>query len=526
MSDTTENINPLPRTEKLSSADPRLTVLDQRPPVTTVAPAAVGRTFGDYEIAAELGRGGMGVVYRVRQKSLNRVVALKMLLPGSLATAADLKRFKTEAEATANLRHPNIVTVHEVGECEGCHYYSMDFIDGTSLSGRLSSGPLSGRVAARYVEAIARAIQHAHQHGILHRDLKPGNILIDRADEPHVTDFGLAKRLDGDSRQTRTGAVLGTPGYMAPEQAAGRTRDLGPATDVYGLGAILYECLTGRPPFQAETPVATIQQVLERDPAPPSLLNPNVEKDLETICLKCLEKDPANRYASAAAVAEDLRHYLTGESISASTVNVFEYLGRTLGRSQYMGEFRTWGNMLLVFAAIIAVEHVLIFSLIEVKGWPLIVLFVRTLQFVLMAAVFWRTRTRRLLPTNPAERQLWSIWVGYLIGCIAVVLAGQQVFDLDPYKTPLYVLWSLLAGLAFFAMGGSYWGRCYAYGLAFFALAALLPRMPQEYRPLGFGGLWAVALVSMGLYLRRLAAEAEADAAAPPDAVPTERSPD
>jgi hypothetical protein len=531
MNDSTEKLGSPPPTEKLAPPGaPAVTVAE--PPGRAAAPTPVhdGRTFGGYEVLAELGRGGMGVVYRVRQKSLNRVVALKMLLPGSLASAADLLRFKTEAEATAGLRHPGIVTVHEVGECDGCHYYSMDFIDGVSLAQRLSGGPLPGRAAARYVGAVARAMHHAHQHGVLHRDLKPSNILIDRNDEPHVTDFGLAKRLHADRGQTRTGAVLGTPGYMAPEQAGGRTKELGPATDVYGLGAVLYECLTGRPPFQAETAVDTIMQVLERDPAPPSLLNPNVDRDLETICLKCLEKDPANRYESAEAVAEDLRRFLDGESISASTVNVFEYLGRTLGRTQYMGEFRTWGNMLLVFAGIVAVEHTLLFTLMEARLEPGVVfLLVRVLQFALMGVIFWRNRSRQLLPASTAERQLWSIWIGYLIGCVAVVLAGRQIIpDADVYRTRLYVLWSLLAGLAFFGMGGSYWGHCYAFGLAFFGLAVVLPKVWPEVAPLGFGGMWAVSLVSMGLHLRRLAAEAEAEAASerrslpPPTEAPTE----
>ncbi|HKI34724.1 MAG TPA: serine/threonine-protein kinase [Gemmataceae bacterium] len=530
MNDTTEKDPQLPPTEKvLPPGDPNATILD-RPGQAAAPPTAANgsRTFGDYEIIAELGRGGMGVVYRVRQKSLNRVVALKMLLPGSLPTPADLQRFKTEAESTAGLRHRNIVTVHEVGDCDGCHFYSMDFIDGVSLAQRLSSGPLPGRVAARYVEAVARAIHHAHQHDILHRDLKPSNILIDRQDEPHVTDFGLAKRMHADKGQTRTGSILGTPGYMAPEQAAGRIKELGPATDVYGLGAVLYECLTGRPPFQAETPMDTMMQVLERDPAPPSLLNPNVDRDLETICLKCLEKDPANRYPSAEAVADDLRRYLDGESISASTVNVFEYLGRTLGRSQHMGEFRSWGNMLLLFAAIVSVEHLLIFVLTEELTEPSIVfLVVRTLQFALMGILFWRNRSRRLLPASTAERQLWSIWIGYLIGCAAVVLAGRYSEFIpkdDVFKMRQYVLWSLLAGMAFFVMGGSYWGRCYAFGLAFFGLAVLLP-LKLALAPLGFGALWAVSLLSMGLHLRRLAAEAEAEAA-PADSTPTERRPE
>jgi predicted Ser/Thr protein kinase len=518
MSDPTEKLSAPPPTEKFPppaapAVMPAATVAEPAGRAAAPPPAPNGRSFGDYEILAELGRGGMGVVYRVRQKSLNRVVALKMLLPGSLAGAADLERFRTEAEATAGLRHPGIVTVHEVGECDGCHYYSMDFIDGVSLSQRLSGAPLPGRAAARYVAAVARAMHHAHQHGILHRDLKPSNILIDRDDEPHVTDFGLAKRLHADRGQTRTGAVLGTPGYMAPEQAGGRIKDLGPATDVYGLGAVLYECLTGRPPFQADTVMNTIAQVLERDPAPPSLLNPNIDRDLETICLKCLEKDPANRYASAEAVADDLRRYLSGESISASTVNVFDYLGRTLGRSQYMGEFRTWGNMLLAFAGIVAVEHALMFVLMEVREPEYVFMVVRALQFALLGLVFWKSRSRRLMPASTAERQLWSIWVGYLLACAVVFVVGRQMLPPDDVvKTRMYALLSLLAGLAFFVMGSAYWGWCYAFGLAFFGLSALIP-LKWGWAPLEFGGLWTVALVAMGLHLRRLAAEAEAEAA-------------
>jgi serine/threonine protein kinase len=516
MSDPTKRPAPQPPTEKLglpTIPDPAATLPERLTALVRPGVAANGLTFGDYELLAEVGRGGMGVVYRVRQKSLNRIVALKMLLPGSLPTAADLQRFKTEAEATAGLRHPNIVTVHEVGERDGSHYYSMDFIDGVSLGQRVASGPLSGRVAARYVQAIARAIHHAHQHGILHRDLKPSNILIDRDDEPRVTDFGLAKRMHADSKQTRTGAILGTPNYMAPEQAAGRSKDLGPATDVYGLGAVLYECLTGRPPFQAETAMDTMRQLMDRDPAPPSLLNPNVDRDLETICLKCLEKDPNNRYPSAEAVAEDLRRFLDGESIRASSVNLLERLGRTLGRSHHMGEFRTWSNMLLLFAAIISVEHVLLAALMEFRLKPGVVfLLVRVFQFALMGVLFLRNRSRQFWPSSTAERQLWSIWVGYLIGCLAVVAAGKQIISQeDVYRTHLYVLWSLLAGLGFFAMGGGYWGWCYAFGLAFFGLAMVIPALPQELAPLAFGGLWAAALVSMGLHLRRLAAETESE---------------
>ena len=473
----------------------------------------VGRWFGDYEILAEVGRGGMGIVYRVRQRGLNRIVALKMLLPGALASGDELRRFFTEAEATAGLQHPNIVTIHEVGEADGCHFFSMDYIEGSSLSQRLKAGPVPGRTAARYVQTVARAMHHAHRHGILHRDLKPGNILLDREDQAHVTDFGLAKRLGSDSGHTRSGSVLGTPGYMAPEQAAGKVKDLGPATDIYGLGAVLYECLTGRPPFQAATAVDTVMQVLEREPVPPTLLNPNVEKDLETICLKCLDKDPTRRYASAEALAEDLRRYLDGEPISASSVNVFEYLARTLERSQSMGEFRTWGNMLLWFAGIVAGGHVLLYVLTHTPGGDRFVWPTRLVQFSLMGLIFWLNRTHRLLPTSNAERQLWSIWVGHFLASFAVVIACRPfVPDDDPHKNFLYIPWSLLSGLAFFVMGSNYWGRCYALGGGFLILAVVM-RQQLEWAPIGFGALWAVALVTMGVHLRALAADA---ASAPP----------
>ena len=244
----------------------------------------------------------------------------------------------------------------------------MDFIDGVSLGQRLAAGPLPGRAAARYVEAIARAIHHAHQHGILHRDLKPSNILLDRARQAarHRLRPGQAAARRQPA-QTRTGAVLGTPGYMAPEQAGGRIKELAAAADVYGLGAVLYECLTGRPPFQAETPLDTLMQVLEHDRPRPACSTPRRSRPGNHLP-EVPRKGPGQPLPEREALADDLRRFLDGESISASTVNVFEYLGRTLGRSQYMGEFRTWGNMLLLFAAIIAVEHLVIFSLIEARA--------------------------------------------------------------------------------------------------------------------------------------------------------------
>jgi serine/threonine protein kinase len=467
-----------------------------------------GRPFGNYELLAEVGRGGMGVVYKAIQKDLNRLVALKMVLAGTLSDDKDIQRFRTEAEAAGRLQHANIVQVYEVGIVEGCHFYSMEFIEGHSLSARLSAGPLSNQAAARYVQFIAQAVQYAHRHDILHRDLKPSNILLDADDQPHVADFGLAKKLD-DSGQTRTGAVMGTPSYMSPEQAAGRIRELRPTSDVYSLGAILYELLTGRPPFKSETALDTLLQVLERQPAPPRLLNHKVDRDLETICLKCLEKDPKQRYASAEALAEDLQRFLNGDSISARSFNVFDRLTRTLDRNQYIGEFSTWGNMLLIFAGVVLLEHVFVTFVLRVSGdiypraW---IVGARTAQFGIMAFFFWRQRSHTLLPTSSAERQLWSIWLGYITACIVVSLLNVELNRFthqERQPLSMYPSWAVLTGVSFFVMGSNYWGWCYAIGIGFFGLAIAMP-LNLVWAPLEFGLAWASALAVIGFHLRRL----------------------
>jgi serine/threonine-protein kinase len=301
--------------EFVSPAPERLTA-PPIPPAKTTGVAAP-RSFGDFEIEEEIGRGGMGVVYKARQRSLDRTVAIKMILRGELASEADLSRFRAEAEAAARLQHPNIVSVYEVGDCDGRPYFSMRYVEGTTLARRLTEGPLPPREAARYMLAIAGAVQHAHEHGILHRDLKPSNILLDEEGRPLVTDFGLAKRVAATESLTRSGAIVGTPSYMAPEQAAGSRGSLTPATDVYSLGSILYEMLTGRPPFQAASAVDTLMLVLEQDPVPPRLLNPRVDRDLEMICLKCLQKPADLRYATPAELAVDLEKFLQGEPITS-----------------------------------------------------------------------------------------------------------------------------------------------------------------------------------------------------------------
>lgn len=273
--------------------------------------------FGDYELLEEIARGGMGVVYKARQLNLNRVVAVKMILAGQLASEMEVKRFQTEAEAAANLQHPNIVSIHEIGEHEGRQYFSMDFVEGKNLSEWARERRLSGAESAALVKTIAEAIHYAHQRGTLHRDLKPQNILIDLEGQPRITDFGLAKLGKQDSGMTRTGDVMGSPSYMPPEQAAGRHDRIGPASDVYSVGAILYQLLTNRAPFSAETPLATMQKVLNEDPIPPMKLDGNVPPDLQTICLKCLEKAPEKRYSSARDLAEELNRFLSHEPIHA-----------------------------------------------------------------------------------------------------------------------------------------------------------------------------------------------------------------
>lgn len=301
------------------------------PAAVREAPPAVA--FGDYVLEQEIAHGGMGVVYRARQRSLGRTVAVKLLLLGRHSSQESIQRFRREAQSAAALRHPNIVAIHEVGECDGQQFFSMEYVEGPNLAELVRTGPLSPREAAEHVRTIAGAIHHAHAQGVLHRDLKPSNILVDPFGELRVTDFGLAKRLDGSSDLTESGRLLGTPHYLSPEAAAGRTAETGPASDLYAIGAVFYELLTGRPPFLAPSVSETLLRIRDSEPVNPRRLNPAVPVDLETICLKCLEKSPASRYASAQALADDLGRWLRNEPIAARPVPAWERAGKWMRRN-------------------------------------------------------------------------------------------------------------------------------------------------------------------------------------------------
>ena len=457
-------------------------------------------TFGDYELLEEIGRGGMGVVYRAVQKSLGRTVAIKMLLRRDLASPADLLRFRSEAEAAAQLDHPGIVSIFEVGECDGHPFYSMQLVEGTTLAKRLRQGPLPAREAATLLAKVADAVQVAHTRGVLHRDLKPSNILIDGSGEPHVSDFGLAKRLEVEESVTHTGAILGTPCYMSPEQAAGSRGDVGPTSDVWSLGTILYQMLTGRPPFQASSPMDTLLAVLESDPPVPRSIDRQVDRDLEMIALKSLQKPQELRYGSAAELAADLRAFLAGEPVAARHGGFADMFARLFRETHHAVVLENWGLLWMwhsvVILALCVTTDVLAWQGVTTR-WPYLILWAGGLA--LWAPIFWALR-QRSGPVTAVERQIAHIWGGSVIASVMLFWV-EALLDL-PVLTLSPVL-ALLAGLIFFAKAGILSGAFYIQAAVLFA-TALVMCVARDISHVVFGVVSGICFFVPGLkYFRQ-----------------------
>ena len=473
-----------------------------------------------YEIVGELGRGGMGVVYQARQVGANRLVALKMIIAGEYASPDIVLRFRTEATAIARLQHPHVVNVYDVSEYAGRPYFSMEYCPAGTLSG---NGPAAPQAAAETVSKLARGMAAAHAAGIVHRDLKPANILIGADGEPKIADFGLAKRTTPDGTangMTRTGAVMGTPSYMAPEQAFGDSKNVGPPADVYALGAILYELLSGRPPFTGPTPVETIMKVIGEDPVPLRRVRADIPRALEAICQKCLEKNPQHRYPSAAALADDLNRYLTGEPISIGQTGIGGRLIGAMDRIQLKEQFSDYGSFLLALAPVMLLPEIATTLLVAVDGpneamWAINI--ARAAAFLLAVGYF---RGWEWLPRNAIERQLWAIWGGYLVACFAYGVAARLTVGSSAIEIRTYQSIACMTALAFFTLAPQFWGYCTVIGGGFLTLS-LVMAIDLRWAPLEFGTAWAFVLVIIGIRLRQLGRRADVARSTVPAAEPT-----
>lgn len=457
-------------------------------------------SWGEYELIEELGRGGMGIVFLAEQPRLGRQVAIKMILRDRFATEQERLRFFAEAEALAKLEHPGIVPVFEVGELQGSPYFTMQYVRGTTLAHRLADGPLPQRAAARIISQVARAVHFAHQRGILHRDIKPSNILVDEQGNARLTDFGLAKQADAAESLTRTGAVLGTPTYMSPEQASGRSSSMGPASDVYSIGTVLYHSLTGRPPHVADSPVQLALKVLEQDPPAPRLLEPSIDRDLEMIVVRCLQKPPDLRYDSSQDLAMDLEAFLRDEPIAARSGQLAQVVARVFRETHHAPILENWGLLWMWHSLVLLIACGLTWGLQQSgtqQRWPYAALWIVGLGA--WAMVFWVLR-RRMGPVTFVERQIAHVWGASMIA-IGTLFPLEWWMNLPPLS--LSPLLGIISGMIFVVKAGILSGAFYIQAACLFACAAAMAVFPSAAH-LIFGIVAAGCFFIPGLkYYRR-----------------------
>lgn len=455
--------------------------------------------IGDYELREELGRGGMGVVFRARQLSLGRDVAVKMILRGRLASDQDLQRFLSEASATARLQHPQIVPVYEVGDIDGRPFFSMKLIEGSSLAERLADGPLPERQVAQWIAVVARAIAYAHRQGIVHRDLKPSNILFDEHSVPMISDFGLAKRFGVEHDLTRSGMLVGTPSYMSPEQASGRREDVGPASDIYSLGCVLYHALTGRPPLVADSVMELVMLVLEQDPMPPRALRPRLDRDLEMIVIRCLQKPPDLRYETADELADDLEAYLRDERVSAASGQFSQVVARWFRETHHASVLENWGVLWMWHAMVLLVASLLTWVLEHqdvTHRWSYVSVWVIGLGA--WAAVFWKLR-QRIGPVTFVERQVAHVWGTSMI-TIAMLFPLEWWLDLRVLS--LSPLLGVISAGVFIIKAGMFSGAFYVQAAALLVVAVIMAVFPR-YAHLVFGVVAAACFFIPGYQFHR-----------------------
>lgn len=457
-------------------------------------------SFGNYILEAEIGRGGMGIVYRATRTSDGESVAIKMILKGDFASEAERQRFDSEAVAAAKLSHPNIIPIYEIGDFQGREFFCMKLIQGQSLSERLGRGPMAPQRAAKVMAEISHAINYAHEQGILHRDLKPSNIMLDDQGKAYVADFGLAKESTGRVSLTRSGAVLGTPSFMSPEQAAGNRGQVGVSSDVYSLGAILYHMITGRPPFLGASPVETVLMVLEQDPVAPRVLNRRADRRLEMIAMRCLQKPQDLRYQNAGDLSDDLNAFLRNESVSANEGRFGQVIGNVFRETHHAVILENWGllwmwhSMVLLIASL-ATE--LLFWLGDQQRWHYWLMW--TVGLGAWAIVFWVVR-RRMGPVTFVERQIAHVWAAAMC-CVAFLFPLEYLLDLKVLS--LAPLLGVVAGMVFLVKAGILSGSFYIQAVAMFLTAVAMAILPDIALTI-FGFVSAACFFFSGLkYYRR-----------------------